>query len=205
MIPKKYIIAGIGTEVGKTVVSAIVTQKLKAHYWKPIQAGDLHQSDTIKVTNWVSNKHSIFYPEAYQLNHPMSPHAAADLDNVCIELSKLTAPQTSNNLVIELAGGLLVPLNHKETNLNFIQQLDIPVILVVNFYLGSINHTLLSIELLKSNGIEIAGLIFNGHINIDSKNIILKMTGCTNLGTVPKIEGQITPQIIDTYGKHIEV
>ena len=205
MSTKKIIIAGIGTEVGKTVTSAIITQKLKADYWKPVQAGDLHQSDTIKVKNWVSNQKTTFHEEAFRLTEPMSPHAAADIDGITIQIDDFKTPETDNNLVIELAGGLLVPINHKETNLELIQQLGLPVVLVVNFYLGSINHTLLSVSLLKTNNIPLEGLLFNGEVNAESKQVILEMTGCKDLGTVPKIEGEITSEIIDSHGKYIQI
>ena len=205
MSTKKIIIAGIGTEVGKTVTSAIITQKLKADYWKPVQAGDLHQSDTIKVKNWLSNEQTTFHEEAFRLTEPMSPHAAADIDGITIKIDDFKTPETDNNLVIELAGGLLVPLNHSDTNLELIQHLGLPVVLVVNFYLGSINHTLLSVSLLKTNNILIEGLLFNGEVNSESKQVILEMTGCTDLGTIPKIEGEITSDIIDSYGQFIQI
>ncbi len=205
MTSKKFIIAGIGTEVGKTVVSAIVTQKLKADYWKPVQAGDLHDSDTLKVTRWVTNTKTKFHPEAYQLSEPMSPHAAADKDGVHIAIKDFTVPRTDNHLIIELAGGILVPLNHKDTNIDLIQHLSFPVILVINFYLGSINHTLLSIEILKSRKIKIEGLLFNGDVNPDSKQVILEMTGCTDLGSIPKIEQHINSQVIDSHGRFLNI
>jgi dethiobiotin synthetase len=204
-LSNQYIIAGIGTEVGKTVISAIVTEKLQADYWKPIQAGDLDQSDSIKVTNWVSNSKSKIHPEGIKLNHPMSPHAAADLDQVHIELKDLKIPNSSNQMIVELAGGIMVPINHQITNLDFIKSSKLPVILVVNFYLGSINHTLLTIKCLQANQVVISGLIFNGDINPESKEIILKMSGCKNLGEVPKIQTEITSEIIHNYGKYIQL
>lgn len=202
---KQYIIAGIGTEVGKTVVSAIVTEKLQANYWKPVQAGDLDQSDSIKVEKWVSNTQTHIHPEGVRLNHPMSPHAAADLEDREIQLTDLTLPNSTGNLVVELAGGILVPINHQVTNLDLIKQIKLPVILVVNFYLGSINHSLLSIECLKSHQIEIAGLIFNGETNEASKEVILEMSGCQNLGEIPPIKGEITSEIIHEYGKYVQL
>ncbi|UTW67022.1 dethiobiotin synthase [bacterium SCSIO 12643] len=202
---KQYIIAGIGTEVGKTVVSSIVTEKLQADYWKPIQAGDLDQSDSIKVEKWVSNTQTHIHPEGVRLNHPMSPHAAADLENRRIHLSDLNLPESSNDLIVELAGGILVPINHQITNLDLIKKIKLPVILVVNFYLGSINHTLLSIECLKSHQVKIEGLIFNGEINEASKEVILEMSGCKNLGEVPPIQGEITSEIVHEYGKYIQL
>lgn len=203
-LSKQYIIAGIGTEVGKTVISAVITEKLQADYWKPIQAGDLHQSDSIKVGQWISNSKSKIHTEGVKLNHPMSPHAAADLDQIHIGLDDLQIPKTVNQLIVELAGGIMVPINHDITNLDFIKSAQLPVVLVVNFYLGSINHTLLSIKCLQENHVDIVGLVFNGNTNPESKEVILKMSGCKNLGEVPQIKTDITPEIIRDYGKYIQ-
>ena len=201
----KFIVAGIGTEIGKTVASAVLTEKLQADYWKPVQAGDLDNSDSIKVRKWVSNPQTFIHEEDFKLNHPMSPHAAADRDGIHIQLDDFKIPSTENSLVIELAGGILVPLNHEITNLDFIKSSKLPVVLVVNFYLGSINHTLLSIQALQSNQVPIAGILFNGTINRDSQEVILKMSGCKNLGEIPQSEEEITPQIIKDFGKYIQL
>lgn len=185
---RRYFITGIGTEVGKTVASAIITQALEGDYWKPIQAGDLDCSDSLKVQDWKDNSKSIFHPEAYRLNHPMSPHAAADRDGVEIQLSSIKIPETENHLVIEGAGGLLVPLNQKETILDLIAQIDCEVILVSRHYLGSINHTLMSIELLKQRNIPIKGILFNGAENKDTESIIKKMGRIEIIGRIDELE-----------------
>ena len=112
---KRYFITGIDTDVGKTIASAIVVESLHADYWKPIQAGDLHYSDTDKVKKLVSNDNSVFHKNTYALNHPESPHSAAKKDGVTINLKKISHPKTDNHLIIEGAGGLLVPLNNKNT------------------------------------------------------------------------------------------
>jgi dethiobiotin synthetase len=145
-------VTGIGTGVGKTIVSAILVEKLKADYWKPIQAGDLDKSDTLTVKSLVSNPITYFYPEAYRLTQPYSPHKAAALDGIEIDPDKIIMPETGNQLIIEGAGGLMVPLN--------------------NNYLGSINHTLLSIDALKSRGINIRALLFNGNRDEYSQSVI---------------------------------
>src|SRR5471030_1625333 len=102
-------ITGIGTGIGKTIVSAILVEKLKADYWKPVQAGDLDNSDTLLVKSLVSNSASKFYPEAYRLTQPFSPHKAAELDGIEIDQATIVAPKTDNQLIIEGAGGLMVP------------------------------------------------------------------------------------------------
>lgn len=179
-----YFITGIGTEVGKTVASAIITQALEADYWKPVQAGDLDNSDSLKVKSLINNNNTVFHPETYRLNHPMSPHAAAERDNVKIDISSFKIPHTSNHIVIEGAGGLLVPLNDKETIIDLIDNLNCEVILVSRHYLGSINHTLMSIELLKQRNIPIKGILFNGKENKDTEAIIKKMGGIEILGRI---------------------
>ncbi|MEO5909327.1 MAG: dethiobiotin synthase [Pelobium sp.] len=184
---QNYFITGIGTEIGKTIVSAIIVEKLKADYWKPIQSGDLDNSDTYKVKNLISNQITVFHPEAYQLTQPYSPHYASEIDGVDIKLPKIIIPKTNRQLIIEGAGGLMVPLNRKDLMIDLIKKLNIEVILVSKNYLGSINHTLLSIEALKSRGIPIKGLIFNGITNTPSEEIIAEISGVKVLGRIPKL------------------
>ncbi len=173
---KPMFITGIGTDVGKTIVSAIVVEKLKADYWKPVQSGDLHYTDTMKVRDLVSNQQSVFHPEAYRLTQPFSPHKAADLDGVEIHMREIKLPQTNNRLIVEGAGGLMVPLNKEHLMIDLITQLDAEVILVSRNYLGSINHTLLSIEALINRGIDIKAIVFNGKPDEYSQNIIQEQT-----------------------------
>jgi len=176
-------ITGIGTDVGKTVVSAMVSEALKADYWKPIQAGELSHSDSHKIEELISNTQSKIFKTSYALKTPMSPHAAAEIDGITIETKKIIKPITENNLVIEGAGGLLVPVNDSETILDLIKS-DYKVIVVSKHYLGSINHTLLTIELLKTRGLAIAGIIFNGNEVNTSERIIEKMTNVPILGRI---------------------
>ena len=194
----KYIIAGIGTEIGKTFISSILVESFQADYWKPIQSGALDFTDTDTVKSLISNEKTIFYPETYRLNQPMSPHAAAAIDGVQIELSKFEMPKTNNHLIVELAGGIMVPLNDQETNLDLIKKLNIPVILISKNYLGSINHTLLSVEILKMNNIDIKGVIFNGEENKSSEEFILNYTKIKFLGRV-NVEAFISKDIVKKY------
>lgn len=182
-----YFITGIGTEVGKTIASAILTEALKADYWKPIQAGDLDNSDTHKVQRLVSNRISVFHPNGFGLKTPMSPHAAAELDEVEITARKVMPPKTDNTLIIEGAGGLLVPINDSETIADLIRP-EFRVILVSRHYLGSINHTLLTIEALKHRGISCHGIIFNGKQNNSSEDIIQKMSQVPVIGRIHEEE-----------------
>jgi dethiobiotin synthetase len=178
-----YFITGIGTEVGKTIASAIVTEALEADYWKPIQAGDLDNSDTHKVKRLITNKKSVFHENAFELNTPMSPHAAAEIDGVKISAKKINQPKTKNSLVIEGAGGLLVPINDKETIADLVKP-DHEVIIVSKHYLGSINHTLLTVEALKFRNLTCAGIIFSGEEHPSSEEIIKKITGLPVIGRI---------------------
>lgn len=197
---QQYIIAGIGTEIGKTFISSILTQILQADYWKPIQSGALDFTDTDTVRSLISNSQTVFHPETYRLSQPMSPHAAAAIDGVEIDLSKFQLPETHNHLIIELAGGIMVPLNDCETNLDLIKKLNLPVILVSKNYLGSINHTLLSVEILKMNKIEVQGLVFNGEQNKYSEDFILNYTKLECLGRV-NFEENINKSVVKKYAE----
>ena len=178
-----YFITGIGTEVGKTVAAAIVTEALEADYWKPIQAGDLENSDTHKIKKLITNKKTVFHENAFSLKTPMSPHAAAEIDGVKILAKNMKQPKTKNHLVIEGAGGVLVPINDTETIADLIKP-EHKVILVSRHYLGSINHTLLSVEALKSRNLTCAGIIFSGEENPSTEGIIEKMTGLPVIGRI---------------------
>lgn len=201
---KRFAIAGIGTEVGKTVVSAIMVEALEADYWKPVQAGELDHSDTMTVEGLVANEKSRFHEEAYRLETPMSPHAAAAIDGVQVNLRKLTLPQTENNLVVELAGGLMVPVNDTQLNLDLLKMWNIPVILVASYYLGSINHTLLSIEVLKNQAVPIAGIVFNGETVPSTRQVILQQSGLPCVLELAH-ESELTPEIISKYARNIQI
>lgn len=174
MKQKPIFITGIGTGIGKTVASAIMVESLQADYWKPIQSGDLDYTDTDKVKELVSNKKSKFHPEAYRLTQPYSPHKSAELDGIQIELANIILPETDNQLIIEGAGGLLVPLNDTDLMIDLIKIFDAEVVLVSQHYLGSINHTLMSAEILKSRKVDLKMVIFCGDENKSSENIISK-------------------------------
>jgi dethiobiotin synthetase len=181
----KYVISGIGTDVGKTVASAIISQALEATYWKPVQAGDLHFSDTMKVNHWTNEKVHVL-PEEFLLNQPMSPHAAAEIDGVTIGIDDFTIPEIAGNLIIEGAGGLMVPLNSNGLlYIDLFQKWNLPVILISKHYLGSINHTLLSVEAMANRNIPVEGIVFVGEENPATESIILCVTGLKIIGRIP--------------------
>lgn len=193
----RYFITGIGTDVGKTVISAIVVKALIADYWKPVQAGDLDNSDTHKVKAMVNDDKLVFHDNAYALKTPMSPHAAAEIDGLEIDLNNIQTPKSDNPLVIEGAGGLLVPLNDKDVIADLIHT-DDKIILVSRHYLGSINHTLLSLEYLKQRGFTNIGIIFSGNEHPTTESIILSKTTAKCIGRVYE-ENEFTPEVIDKY------
>lgn len=179
----KLFITGIGTDVGKTIASSIIVEALEADYWKPIQAGDLDNSDTNKVEKYVSNTTTKFHKNAYALQTPASPHLAAEIDGVKIELNKIIEPTTSNHLVVEGAGGIYVPLNNSDCVIDLIQP-DYKVVVVSRHYLGSINHTLMTIEILKSRKVNVAGIVFSGDENKATESIILEKTNVPMIGRI---------------------
>jgi len=204
MKQQKYFITGISTEVGKTVASAIVTEALEADYWKPIQSGDLEYSDTHKVEKLISNSKTVFHPNSYALKTPMSPHASAEIDGITIEIDNIKEPSTKNHLVIEGAGGLLVPLNDKNTLLDVIKP-DYKVIVVSRHYLGSINHTLLTVNLLKEKGFEVT-LVFSGSEYKTTEDIIKKMTKVPVIGRIeeePYFDKNVIKEYADKFKENL--
>ncbi|WP_425389901.1 dethiobiotin synthase [Ekhidna sp.] len=197
---QKIIVAGIDTDTGKTVASAILCQALKADYWKPVQAGDLENTDSHKVKRW--SPETMIHPEAYRLSEPMSPHAAATIDNISIEESKLQIPTTDNSLIIELAGGLMVPMREDYLNIDWVASTGLPVVLVSNYYLGSINHTLLSLYALKSRNIPLMGIIFNGDKNPSTFDVIMKRSNAKCLAEIEK-EEEISEDVVNKYAKQL--
>ncbi|WP_299003149.1 dethiobiotin synthase [uncultured Tenacibaculum sp.] len=204
MKQQKYFITGISTEVGKTVASAIITEALQADYWKPIQSGDLDYSDTHKVQKLISNTKTVFHPNSYALQTPMSPHAAAEIDGITIEIDNIKEPVTENHLVIEGAGGLLVPLNDKNTLLDAIKP-GYKVIVVSRHYLGSINHTLLTVNLLKEKGFDVS-LIFSGNEHKTTEDIIKKMTEVPVIGRIeeePYFDQNVIKEYADKFKENL--
>jgi dethiobiotin synthetase len=180
-------ITGIGTGVGKTVIAAIVTEALKADYWKPIQAGFEDGTDALTVKELVSDE-IVVHPEVYKLSLPASPHIAAKEENIQIEIDSIVSAfnsiQSDNSIVIEGAGGLLVPINEHQTIADIILALNARVIIVSRNYLGSINHSLLTAAYCKSKSIDVLGWIFNDQF-MNYEEDIVRMSGIQSLGSIP--------------------
>ncbi len=197
-MPERYFVTAIGTDSGKTLVSAILTEMLKADYWKPIQAGYPRDTDTLKAL--VSNQSTIFHEEAYLLNTPASPHASAKIDGLTIDLNNIKLPDTKKDLVIEGAGGCLVPLNDEDVVIDLVPHLNAQIILVSDLYLGSINHTLLTVNYLQKTGYIVKGIIFNGDENLESQRIILLKSGLKHLLHIKK-EDHIDMEVVKKYAE----
>ena len=186
------------------MVSAIFTEALQADYWKPVQAGTEPETDTETVKNLVSNKTTHFHPETYLFKTPASPHAAAQIEDIEIDPTSFALPKSDNpNLIVEGAGGLMVPLAKNFLIIDLIHQLKLPVVLVSQNYLGSINHTLLSIEALKRRGIEIAGLIFNGPEVPETESYILNYSPIFYIGRILP-EETVNHQIVAEYAAKLK-
>lgn len=201
----KLFITGISTDVGKTIASSIIVEALEADYWKPIQAGDLDNSDSHKIKSYISNDRTVIHENSYKLNTPASPHLAAELDRITIDLKQIKEPKTQNYLVIEGAGGVFVPLNDRDCVIDLIQK-DYKVIVVSRHYLGSINHTLLTIETLQNRKLNIAGIIFSGEENKSSESIILNKTGIKCIGRIeqePYFDQNVIKEYADLFRENL--
>ncbi|HAA15922.1 MAG TPA: dethiobiotin synthase [Cytophagales bacterium] len=196
----RYFVTAIGTDSGKTLISAMLTKAVEGDYWKPIQAGLPRDTDTVQ--SLFSDEVPHCFEEAYLLHTPASPHAAAAIDGITIELSQIKAPETDQPLVVEGAGGVLVPLNDEDMVIDLAAHLDCEVILVSNLYLGSINHTLLTVNELKRRGLPVKGIIFNGPSNPESERIILHHAGWPCLLHVPQLE-EVTPEVVREYAEKL--
>jgi len=194
-----YFITAIGTDSGKTLIASALAKAINADYWKPIQAGFPTDTDRVKV---LTNDEIITHPEHIILKTPASPHAAAAVENIELKIKDIIAPTTANKLIIEGAGGCMVPINHQEMMIDLVPHLQAEVVLISNNYLGSINHTLLTVELIKKRGYKLKGIIFNGPPNQPTEDVILEYTqlpcihkvlpiGEVNYNTVDKLSSEL--------------
>ncbi|CAM4342234.1 dethiobiotin synthetase [Pedobacter westerhofensis] len=173
MQTKPLFVTGIGTYVGKTIVSAVLCEQLKADYWKPVQSGDLDNTDSDQVKKMLSNTRTVIHPETFRLDLAASPHQSAKAQGLEITPAAFSLPQTENQLLVEGAGGLFVPLSTSFLMTDLIRQLGAEVVLVVRNYLGCINHTLLSLQTLAGLQIPLKHVILNGDFNTDTRDVII--------------------------------
>jgi dethiobiotin synthetase len=201
---KPIFISGIGTGIGKTVVAAVITEALKADYWKPVQAGYEPGTDSSLMSSLVSNPGTIIHPETYRLRLAASPHIAAKKENLRIEFSEIMkdfkAIHSDRPLVIEGAGGLMVPLNEKDFVIDLIREFDAKLVLVSRNYLGSINHSLMTAKLCRSYGLDVAGWVFNDqYMNYEQE--IAGWSGYPILFSLPLFDSISKQAISDAAGK----
>lgn len=182
------VVAGIHTGIGKTICSAVLAEALQCDYWKPVQAGNLEESDSVFVANNIANTTTVIHKEAYQLTKAASPHWAAKEDGVEINLETLRLPNTTNTLVIESAGGIMSPLSNTLLNIDMMKYFGLPVVVVSNNYLGSINHTLLTVQALRNAKVPIIGLVFSGEEVGETRRFIIDYTGVPLLFSIPQLK-----------------
>ena len=186
---KGVVVAGIGTDVGKTVASAILCEVLGAKYWKPVASGAADgPAESFAVSALISGGAARVFPETYLFQRSLSPHVAASLEGREVHLDAFEIPACSEPLVIELAGGVMVPLNDRETNLDLLKRFGLPVIIVSRHYLGSINHTLLTLEVLRAQNVDVRGVIFNGKELPDTERTISSLGSVEVVGRIPHLD-----------------
>ena len=179
---------GTDTDVGKSVACAWALLHLDGAYWKPIQSGLEPPTDTQAVQRITAFDDERFFPSHYELNEPLSPHAAAKIDGVRIDLSDFSLPQSTRPLIVEGAGGVMVPLNEQNFMIDLMARMKLPVIVTARSTLGTINHTLMSISLLRLSGVSVAGVILNGPLNEGNSQAITEYGNVKILGEIPHLE-----------------
>ncbi len=200
-----FIITGTDTGIGKTVVSAMLTQALGATYWKPLQSGIEGGVDTKAVQKMTGLPSERFLPESYVFTEPLSPHRAAEIDDTQVDVDSLVIPETDQRLIIEGAGGLMVPLTRKNLLINLFKSWHVPVILVAHTGLGTINHTLLSLEALWSRKIPVHGLIFVGEENADNMKTIHQFSDTKILGRLPMLDSLNTESLASAFDQNFKL
>jgi dethiobiotin synthetase len=194
-------ITGIGTGVGKTLISALLVKALNAYYWKPIQSGVDPSTDTNEVMNLTRLPPSHFLKERFTLHAPLSPHASASLEGRHLSVSDFSLP-LETPLIVEGAGGILVPINDQETILDLIRYLRLPVLVVSHYYLGSINHTLLTLRVLAHEGINVLGIITSGDKVLSSEEAIKCRTSVPILYHVPFLPNDGSQEAVREFEWH---
>lgn len=184
---RTIVVTGTDTDIGKTVFAAALTGALGASYWKPVQSGAANDSDSDSVATLTGLPRERILPEAYRLNEPLSPHRAAELDGVGIDPARLALPDVSGPLVVEGAGGVLVPVTRNLLFADLFVRWACPVVLVARTCLGTINHSLLSIEALRARGVPVMGIAFVGDANEDNEATIVAIGKVRRLGRLPRL------------------
>jgi dethiobiotin synthetase len=200
----RFVVTGTDTGVGKTVFSAALTQALGGYYWKPIQSGLDEETDSETVRRLGQIAPQLILQEAWRLKTPASPHLAAKLDGVTLVSEALVPPETTLPLVIEGAGGLLVPLTRRDTFADVFARWRIPVIVCARTGLGTINHTLLSLEAMRHRLIPILGVAFIGDAHPDTEQIVVEMSGVRSLGRLPRLNPLTPDNLRQSFRAHFD-
>jgi dethiobiotin synthetase len=201
----RIIVTGTDTGIGKTVFAASLAGSLDGVYWKPVQAGVEEETDRATVLRLSGLSPERILPEAYRLRTPASPHLAAERDGIVIDPQALVLPDTDRPLVVEGAGGLMVPLNRKVTYIDLMARWNAPVVLCARTTLGTINHSLLSVEALRARGIAIAGIAFIGDENRESEGIIAELGQVRHLGRLPYLDPLTGPSLRAAFARHFRI
>ncbi len=200
----KFIICGTDTDIGKTLISSFFVKGLNSFYWKPIQSGIESQTDSQTVEKLAHLSKEKIIKEAYVFTKPLSPHWAAEIDQKTINFEKLRLPKVQGSLIVETAGGLMVPITRNFLQIDQIKQWNLPVILVCKSSLGTLNHTLLSIEALKQRNIEILGLVVNGEKHLDNPRTLFDFSGIPLIAEFPYIE-KMDSNNLDILWKELDI
>ena len=200
----KFIICGTDTDIGKTLISSFFVKGLNSFYWKPIQSGIESQTDSQTVEKLAQVSKEKIIKEAYVFTKPLSPHWAAEIDQKTINFDKLRLPKVQGSLIVETAGGLMVPITRNFLQIDQIKKWNLPVILVCKSSLGTLNHTLLSIEALKSRNIEILGLVVNGKKHLDNPKTLVEFSGMPLITEFPHIK-KIDSNNFDILWKELDM
>lgn len=201
----RVIVTGTDTGVGKTVFAAALAGALDAVYWKPVQAGLQEETDSETVLRLSGLSAERVLPEAYRLETPASPHLAAELDGIAIDPAALVLPDTIRPLVVETAGGLLVPLTREVVYIDVIARWRAPVVLCARTTLGTINHSLLSIEALRARGIALLGIVFTGDENVETERVIVDIGRVPRLGRLPHLAPLTALSLRTSFALHFNI
>ncbi len=201
---RTVVVSGTDTDVGKTVLSALLTLALDASYWKPIQSGLEGPTDTEQVRAWTALPAERFLPEAYRLRAPKSPDQAAALEGIRIDPARLVLPALAGPLVVEGAGGLLVPLDESTLQIELFRRWGVPVVLAARAGLGTINHTLLSIEALRARGVPLKGVVFLGEPHPENEGAVRRFSGAPILGRIPRLPRIDAAALRAVFAQHFD-
>jgi dethiobiotin synthase len=195
-------VTGTDTNVGKTVLSALLCAALDRHYWKPIQTGTSEGSDRDAVMTYAGLSETQTFSESYRFEQPVSPHLAARMAGARIDLDTIVRPSTDSRLVIEGAGGVLVPINERDLMIDLMLRLNAPVLVAARTSLGTINHTLLSVRVLREAGVRVKGVVMIGAANDENRRAIEYYGDVAVLGWIPVLPGIDREQLIGVYNRY---